>query len=183
MWACIGRPHSLGNLASVLGAKSGLGDYIGWLGANFDPSIRWTDLDWMREAWDGPLIIKGILDPEDARAAARFGADGIVVSNHGGRQLDGVLSIGAGVAGDRRCGERQADDPCRFRRAIRLDVVRTDGVGRGRRDARSRLGVRAGGERRRRRQQLLEIFAKEMRVAMALTSVCKVGEIDRSILA
>jgi L-lactate dehydrogenase (cytochrome) len=87
-----GRPHVLGNLKSVLGAKSGLGDYVGWLGANFDPSIRWTDLDWLREAWEGPLIIKGILDPEDARAAASLGADGIVVSNHGGRQLDGVLS-------------------------------------------------------------------------------------------
>ncbi|MDW7571512.1 alpha-hydroxy-acid oxidizing protein, partial [Klebsiella pneumoniae] len=67
-------------------------DYIGWLGSNFDPSISWKDLEWIREFWDGPMVIKGILDPEDAKDAVRFGADGIVVSNHGGRQLDGVMS-------------------------------------------------------------------------------------------
>ncbi len=87
-----GRPHSLGNVASVLGKKSGLEDFIGWLGANFDPSIQWRDLEWIRDSWQGSLIIKGILDPHDARAAQTLGADGVVVSNHGGRQLDGVLS-------------------------------------------------------------------------------------------
>ncbi len=66
-------------------------DVNGW-GANFDPSISGKDLEWIREFWDGPMIIKGILDPEDAKDAVRFGADGIIVSNHGGRQLDGVLS-------------------------------------------------------------------------------------------
>ncbi|WP_066483059.1 MULTISPECIES: L-lactate dehydrogenase, partial [unclassified Sphingomonas] len=88
----MGRPHTLGNLAAVLGRNSGLNDYIGWLGANFDPSIQWRDLGWIRELWDGPLVIKGILDPDDAREAAALGADAIVVSNHGGRQLDGVMS-------------------------------------------------------------------------------------------
>lgn len=87
-----GRPHRLGNLEPVLGKASGLNDYMGWLGANFDPTIRWRDLDWIRASWSGSLIIKGILDPDDARAAVDMGADGIVVSNHGGRQLDGVLS-------------------------------------------------------------------------------------------
>jgi L-lactate dehydrogenase (cytochrome) len=75
----LGRPHTLGNLKPVLGSNSGLGDYMGWLGANFDPSIQWRDLEWIRAEWDGPLIIKGILDPEDAREAAAIGADGIVV--------------------------------------------------------------------------------------------------------
>ncbi|WP_375701624.1 alpha-hydroxy-acid oxidizing protein, partial [Bartonella sp. AA81SXKL] len=60
--------------------------------ANFDPSIGWHDLQWIRDFWKGKMILKGILDPEDAREAIQFGADGIVVSNHGGRQLDGVLS-------------------------------------------------------------------------------------------
>ena len=83
-----GRPHQLGNLAPVLGSRSGLNDYMGWLSSNFDPTILWKDLDWIRERWPGPLIIKGILDPEDARAAAALGADAVVVSNHGGRQLD-----------------------------------------------------------------------------------------------
>jgi L-lactate dehydrogenase (cytochrome) len=92
-----GRPHQLGNLEPVLGKASGLNDYMGWLGSNFDPSIAWKDLEWIREGWDGPLIIKGILDPDDAREAAAIGADGIVVSNHGGRQLDGVLSSAAAL--------------------------------------------------------------------------------------
>ena len=88
----MGRPHDLGNISKYLGKPTGLEDYIGWLGANFDPSISWKDLEWIRDYWDGPMVIKGILDPEDAKDAVRFGADGIVVSNHGGRQLDGVLS-------------------------------------------------------------------------------------------
>ncbi|STW47649.1 L-lactate dehydrogenase [Klebsiella pneumoniae] len=87
-----GRPHDLGNISAYLGKPTGLEDYIGWLANNFDPSISWKDLEWIRDFWDGPMVIKGILDPEDARDAVRFGADGIVVSNHGGRQLDGVLS-------------------------------------------------------------------------------------------
>ena len=87
-----GRPHRLGNLTRKLGRDSGLDDYTGWLAANFDPAIRWCDLEWIRDLWDGPLVIKGILDVEDARAAVALGADGLVVSNHGGRQLDGAPS-------------------------------------------------------------------------------------------
>ncbi|MDZ4372622.1 MAG: FMN-dependent L-lactate dehydrogenase LldD, partial [Phenylobacterium sp.] len=87
-----GTPHDLGNVSAYLGKPTGLADYIGWLGQNFDPSISWKDLQWIRDFWDGPMIIKGVLDAQDARDAVSFGADGIVVSNHGGRQLDGVLS-------------------------------------------------------------------------------------------
>ena len=88
----LGRPHTLGNISTYPGKNVSLEDYMGYLGANFDPSISWKDLEWIRDAWKGPMVIKGILDPEDARDAVRFGADGIIVSNHGGRQLDGVLS-------------------------------------------------------------------------------------------
>ena len=84
-----GKPHDLGNISTYRGHPTGLEDYIGWLAANFDPSISWKDLEWIREFWDGPMVIKGILDAEDARDAVTFGADGIIVSNHGGRQLDG----------------------------------------------------------------------------------------------
>jgi L-lactate dehydrogenase (cytochrome) len=87
-----GRPHDLGNISAFRGNPTGLADYIGWLGANFDPGIDWSDLQWIRDEWQGPMVIKGILDADDARAARDFGADGIVVSNHGGRQLDGALS-------------------------------------------------------------------------------------------
>src|SRR5688572_18834887 len=86
-----GRPHSLGNVAANP-ARSGLGDYVGWIGEHLDPAIAWKDLEFLRAEWGGPLVLKGILDPEDAREAVALGADGIVVSNHGGRQLDGVSS-------------------------------------------------------------------------------------------
>ncbi len=87
-----GRPHTLGNLRSVLGNRSGLKDCVGWIAQNFDPSVSWRDLQWIRNRWPGPLIIKGVLDVDDARECAALGADGIVVSNHGGRQFDGVRS-------------------------------------------------------------------------------------------
>lgn len=178
-----GRPHTLGNLKPVLGSNSGLNDYMGWLGANFDPSIQWRDLDWIRAEWDGPLIIKGILDPEDAREAAAIGADGIVVSNHGGRQLDGVRSSARALpAIADAVGEQLtvlADGGVRNG----LDVVRmlalgAKGVLLGRAwiyalAAQGEAGV----------AKLFELIAKEMVVAMTLTGVNRIDAIDRSILA
>jgi L-lactate dehydrogenase (cytochrome) len=87
-----GRPHSLGSVAGALQSGGGAGDFLTWIANNFDRSITWADLDWIRAAWDGPLVIKGVLDREDARDALKAGAQGLVVSNHGGRQLDGVRS-------------------------------------------------------------------------------------------
>ena len=87
-----GRPHTLGNLAPTVGAGVGLDAYWAWVGRNFDPSVTWDDLADLRDRWRGPLILKGVLDPEDARRAVALGVDGSVVSNHGGRQLDGTLS-------------------------------------------------------------------------------------------
>ncbi len=179
----MGRPHTLGNVAPVLGKNSGLEDFMGWLGANFDPSIQWKDLDWIRDQWKGPLIIKGVLDPEDAKAAADIGADGIVVSNHGGRQLDGVLSSAralpaiAEAVGDRLTvladsGVRSGLD------VVRMLALGAKGVLLGRAwvyalAARGGPGV----------SQLLDLFEKEMRVAMALTGVNTLDQIDGSVLA
>lgn len=179
----MGRPHTLGNLTPVLGKDSGLSDYMGWLGKNFDPSIQWKDLDWIRAEWDRPLIIKGILDPEDAREAAAIGANGIVVSNHGGRQLDGVLSSARALPpiADAVGGQLTvlADGGIR----TGLDVVRmlalgADGVLLGRAwvyalAAQGEVGV----------TRLLALIAREMKVAMTLTGVNRIGAIDRSILA
>ena len=179
----MGRPHTLGNLAPVLGKDSGLSDYMGWLGKNFDPSIQWKDLDWIRAEWDRPLIIKGILDPQDAREAAAIGANGIVVSNHGGRQLDGVLSSARALPpiADAVGGQLTvlADGGIR----TGLDVVRmlalgADGVLLGRAwvyalAAQGEAGV----------TKLLALIAREMKVAMTLTGVNRIGAIDRSILA
>ena len=178
-----GRPHSLGNLAAVLGAQNGLGDYIGWLGANFDPAIRWADLDWIRSAWDGPLIIKGVLDPEDARSAAELGANGIVVSNHGGRQLDGVLSSARALPAIVEAVQGRltilADSGVRSGLdAVRLIALGAQGVLLGRAWAFALAANGGAGV-----QQMLDIFQREMRVAMALTGVRTVAEIDRTILA
>jgi L-lactate dehydrogenase (cytochrome) len=179
----MGRPHRLGNLVPVLGKASGLSDYIGWLSANFDPTIRWKDLDFIRAEWAGPLLIKGVLDPADARAAADVGADGIVVSNHGGRQLDGVLSsIRALPAIAEAVGDRVtvlADSGIRSG----LDVVRmlasgAKGVLLGRAWV---YALAAGGERG--VSRLLEIIAKEMRVGMTLTGAQNIGQLSRKNLA
>jgi L-lactate dehydrogenase (cytochrome) len=178
-----GTPHDLGNVSKYLGKATGLEDYIGWLGANFDPSINWSDLEWIRDMWKGPMIIKGILDPEDAKDAVKFGADGIVVSNHGGRQLDGALStckalpaIADAVGDDLTI---LADSGIR----TGLDVVRMLALG-----AKGVLLGRAyiyalatHGEAG--VTNLLGLIEKEMRTAMALTGVKTIAEIDRKLLA
>ncbi len=85
-----GQPHSFANIAPAVGHKASFTDFWVWVKKNFDMTLTWKDLDWIREAWGGPIVIKGVLDAEDARAACDVGADAIVVSNHGGRQLDGA---------------------------------------------------------------------------------------------
>jgi len=177
-----GRPHDLGNVSAYRGSPTGLADYIGWLGSNFDPSISWKDLEWIREFWSGPMVIKGILDPDDARDAVRFGADGIVVSNHGGRQLDGVLStaralpaIAAAVKGE---VEILADSGIR----TGLDVVRmlalgADGVLLGRAFVYALATHGEAGV-----ANLLDLIAKEMRVAMTLTGARTLADISEDSL-
>jgi L-lactate dehydrogenase (cytochrome) len=92
VWAN-GRPHSLGSVAgAVEGRHGGVTDFLSWVARNFDRTVTWKDLDWVRETWDGPIVIKGVLDVADAKEAVKAGAQGLVVSNHGGRQLDGVAS-------------------------------------------------------------------------------------------
>ena len=178
----LGRPHDLGNISKYLGKPTGLEDYIGWLGNNFDPSISWKDLEWIRDYWEGPMVIKGILDPEDAKDAVRFGADGIVVSNHGGRQLDGVLSsaralpsIASAVKGDIKI---LADSGIRNG----LDVVRMLAMGAdicmlGRAFVYA-LGA-AGGSGV---SNLLDLIEKEMRVAMTLTGARTIADITSDCL-
>jgi len=87
----LGRRRTLGNLAAFF-PERGIGELSEWVGGQFDPSITWKDVAWVRERWAGKLVLKGILDAEDARRAADAGVDAIVVSNHGGRQLDGATS-------------------------------------------------------------------------------------------
>ncbi|WP_431888093.1 FMN-dependent L-lactate dehydrogenase LldD [Pectobacterium colocasium] len=177
-----GKPHDLGNVSAYRGTPTTLENYIGWLAENFDSSISWQDLAWIREMWKGPMIIKGILDPEDAKEAVRFGADGIVVSNHGGRQLDGVLStahalpaIADAVKGDITI---LADSGIR----TGLDVVRMIALG-----ADSLMlgrafvyALAAAGEAG--VVNLLNLIEKEMRVAMTLTGAKSIADITTDSL-
>ncbi|MBF4559666.1 FMN-dependent L-lactate dehydrogenase LldD [Pseudomonas sp. p50] len=178
----MGRPHDLGNISRYLGKAVTLEDYMGWLANNFDPSISWSDLEWIRDFWKGPMIIKGILDPQDAKDAVTFGADGIVVSNHGGRQLDGVLStawalppIAQAVGNDLTVlvdsGIRSGLD------VVRMLALGAKGVLLGRSMA---YALAADGQRG--VENMLDIFAKEMRVAMTLTGVTSIGQIDETTL-
>jgi len=87
-----GRPHRLGSIAGAVAGEESSADFLNWISDNFDRSVTWGDLDWIRAEWNRPIVIKGVLDRRDAGEALRAGAQGIVVSNHGGRQLDGVRS-------------------------------------------------------------------------------------------
>lgn len=178
-----GMPHDLGNVSKYLGKSTGLKDYIGWLANNFDQSISWSDLEWIRDMWKGPMIIKGILDPEDAKDAVKFGADGIVVSNHGGRQLDGVLSsaralpaIADAVKGDLTI---LADSGVRTGLDIaRMIALGADGVLLGRAFI---YALATGGEKA--VLNLLSLMEKELRVAMVLTGVKSIAEMTPDMLA
>ncbi|PTQ65408.1 L-lactate dehydrogenase (cytochrome) [Sphingomonas sp. PP-CE-3G-477] len=177
-----GRPHQLGNIAPLLGDSTGLEDFFAWMRGNFDPTVTWRDLDFIRQNWDGPLIIKGILDADDAREAAELGADGIVVSNHGGRQLDGVPSTAmalppiAAAVGDRLAvmvdgGVRTGLD------VVRMLALGARGVMLGRAWA---FALAADGEAGVAR--MLALVEAEMRVAMALTGCTDLTKITPDIL-
>lgn len=95
----LGKRRTFGNLAGRMAGSSGLVTLSQWIATQFDPTVTWKDVEWVRARWPGKLILKGILDPEDARAAAATGADAVVVSNHGGRQLDSAPSTIASLPG------------------------------------------------------------------------------------
>jgi L-lactate dehydrogenase (cytochrome) len=177
-----GRPMTMGNLEKLLGSNAVLADLMSWVGRNFDASVTWKDVEWVRSQWDGPLIIKGILDPDDACDAVKTGVDGIVVSNHGGRQLDGVMSSARALpAIAEAVGGRM---PILVDGGIRsgLDVVRmlalgADFVLMGRAwayalAARGEVGV----------AHVLKLIDAEMRVAMALTACTSIDQINRDIV-
>jgi L-lactate dehydrogenase (cytochrome) len=177
-----GLPHKLGNVAPVLGPNTGLEDFFAWMRNNFDPSVTWRELEWVREIWDGPLILKGILDPEDAKAAVALGADGLVVSNHGGRQLDGVVSSTRALPGivdavDGRArvlvdgGVRSGLD------VVRLLALGADAVMIGRAWAYALSASGQAGV-----AHVLQLIAAEMRVAMALTGQTTLAGLDRTCL-
>jgi L-lactate dehydrogenase (cytochrome) len=177
-----GKPHCFGSLSDVVPDPTDLHAYKAWIDAQFDPTVTWKDIEWLRGIWDGKLYIKGVLEPDDARAAADAGADGVVVSNHGGRQLDGVASSISklpGVAeavGDRV--EVLVDGGVRGG----LDVLKAAALGaRGALIGRPWVWAMAGAGQQG-LSDLLAGFRLELQVAMALTGVTRIADIDRSAL-
>lgn len=178
----VGKPHVFGNLAAAIPEAKGMAEFWPWVTKNFDPTLTWQDLDWIRAHWDGPIVIKGVLDPEDAREAVKVGADGIIVSNHGGRQLDGALS---GVRALPPIADAVGDDlTLLMDGGVRsgLDVVKALALGAkaclvGRPwawalGARGEAGV----------AHVLQILRQEMTMAMALTGCTDVRQAGRDLL-
>jgi L-lactate dehydrogenase (cytochrome) len=177
-----GRRKSFGNLEGRIPDAKSLTTLSQWIAGQFDPTLSWKDVEWVKKLWGGKLVLKGILDAEDAKVAAQTGADAIVVSNHGGRQLDGTLSsIRALPEVVDAVGERLE---VWFDGGIRSgqDVLKALALGAhatliGRAFA---YGLGAMGEAGVTRA--LEIIASELDVTMALCGVRNVREVNRSIL-
>jgi L-lactate dehydrogenase (cytochrome) len=178
-----GGPHVLGTVASSARDLKRLVEFWTWIGRNFDASITWDDIAWVRERWKGPIVIKGVLDVADARQAASVGVDGIVVSNHGGRQLDGApssihaLPPIAQAVGDRLSvlmdgGVRSGLDVLKAlacgAKACLIGRAWAYALG-----ARGEAGV----------AHVLQILRQELRVAMALTACVDVNSAGADLLA
>ena len=181
VWAN-GRPHVLGSVAGAIKDSRSVTDYLSWIAKNFDRTVTWKDLDWVRETWDRPIVVKGVLDVDDARDAVKAGAQGLVVSNHGGRQLDSVRSSISALPGI--VDAVGADLDVYMDGGIRsgLDVLKAMALGAkacfiGRAWA---YALGAGGEAQVTR--MLGVLRSELAVAMILTGCKTVSEAGRDLL-
>lgn len=178
-----GRPLIFGNLVQAVPSAHSLAQMKDWVDAQFDPAITWKDLGWLREHWQGDIVIKGVLDSEDARAAAGMGASALVVSNHGGRQLDGapsaisVLPQIVDAVGDRievlmdggiRSGQDIAKALASGAKAVMLGRAWAYGLA-----ARGECGV----------AEILALLKKELAVTMTLLGAERIEDIGRGALA
>jgi L-lactate dehydrogenase (cytochrome) len=181
--AMLRTPHrSFGNLVDALPGTKDLTTLSQWIASQFDPTLSWRDVEWVRGLWPGKLIIKGVLDPDDARHAVDAGADAIVVSNHGGRQLDGapsaisVLPRIVDAVGDRTevlldSGVRSGQDVLKAlalgARGTMIGKAFLYGLG-----AMGQAGVAT----------VLELIRRELDVSMALTGTCDVRAVGPQVL-
>jgi len=178
-----GKRKTFGNIAGHYPGMSNVTVLSKWIAEQFDPTLSWKDVEWIKSLWSGKLILKGILDVEDARIAAKTGAAALVVSNHGGRQLDGapssisVLPAIADAVG--------SDIEVMFDGGIRSgqDLMRALALG-----ARSAMSGRAyiyglGAAGQAGVARAIEIIRNELDISMALTGINSIGEIDRRAIA
>lgn len=177
-----GKPLTFGNLEKALPDAKVPGDFQGWIASQFDPSVTWDDLDWLRQNWSGKIALKGILDVDDAREAAGRGIDGVIVSNHGGRQLDDVPSTISALPAIAEAIGDQCDVLMDGGVRSGLDVVKALSLG-----AKACLigrpwayAVAARGEAG--VDHIFRIMREEMRVSLGLTGVTDVRDLDRSAL-
>ena len=177
-----GKPHLFGNLGALLPGVRDLDGFKAWVDTQFDPSVTWADIDWLRAQWPGTLLLKGILDEDDARAAVRAGAQGLVVSNHGGRQLDGVAATAVKLPAIVRAVGGQAQVLVDGGIGSGVDVLRALGLG-----AQGVLigrpwiwALAAGGEAA--LAGMLARWQEELRLAMSLAGVRRVADIDAGVL-
>jgi L-lactate dehydrogenase (cytochrome) len=176
------KRKSFGNLEGRIPDANSLTTLSQWIAGQFDPTLSWKDVEWVKSQWGGPLILKGVLDVEDAKLAAASGADAIVVSNHGGRQLDGALSsiralpeiadaVGSRIElwcdGGIRSGQSMLKALALGARAVLLGRAFVYGLG-----ALGEPGV----------TRALEVIQKELDVTMALTGLREVRQASPAIL-
>jgi L-lactate dehydrogenase (cytochrome) len=178
-----GKRRTFGNLAGHVQGMEGVGSLSQWTANQFDATLNWKDVEWIKSLWPGKLILKGILDVDDADLAVKAGADALVVSNHGGRQLDGAPSSISALP--RVVDAVGSQIEVMFDGGIRTgaDLMRALALG-----ARSCLvgrsyvyGLGADGEAGVTRA--IEILRKELDVTMALCGVTRIGDIDRRVIA
>jgi L-lactate dehydrogenase (cytochrome) len=177
-----GRPHGFGNISMYVQQSKNLRDYLHWTAKQFDPSVTWKDIAWLRKVWPGNLVLKGVLDVDDAKQAVSVGADGIIVSNHGGRQLDGVSSTAAMLP--RIADAVGSETTLLVDSGIRTgeDLVRALALG-----AKAALigrpwvmAVAAGGEAGLTRY--LTLMQQDMRTALGLTGAINARDVGRGVL-
>jgi L-lactate dehydrogenase (cytochrome) len=177
-----GKPHNFGNIRDKVSDPNDLDAYKAFIDAQFDASITWDDIRWLRDQWQGTLLIKGVMEADDARKAVDAGADGVIVSNHGGRQLDGIASSISKVAdvadaiGDESTvlmdgGVRNGID------VVKALALGADAVLVGRPWI---YAMAASGEQG--IVNLLDVFQREIATAMALAGVNRIEELSRETI-
>jgi L-lactate dehydrogenase (cytochrome) len=174
--------RQFGNIVGHVKGVRDMGTLAEWTARQFDPSLSWDDVAWIRRRWGGKLVLKGILDPQDARHAVDAGADAIVVSNHGGRQLDGAQSSIRSLPAIADAVGRQTEVWMDGGIRSGQDVLKACALGaRGTMIGRPFLyGLGAMGERGVRR--CLEIIQRELDLTMAFTGCTRVEQLDRRVL-